>query len=109
MDVSGLYTNIPNQEGLTAVWRTLMKHKYEGKTQARSLVKLLELVLHKNNFQFKGEHYLQVGGTAMGTKVAPTYANIFMGVLEEKLLATAPHKPSLYLRYIDDCFLICSA
>jgi hypothetical protein len=31
---------------------------------------------------FTGDHYLQVSGTAMGTKMAPSYANIFMGKLE---------------------------
>ncbi len=32
-----------------------------------------------NNFKFNGNHYLQIGGTAMGIWVAPSYANIFMG------------------------------
>jgi hypothetical protein len=36
-----------------------------------------------NNFTFDGNHYLQINGTAMGTKMAPSYANIFMGDLEE--------------------------
>ena len=42
----------------------------------------------------------------MGTRVAPPLANIFMGELETKMLETAPFKPFLYLRYIDDNFLI---
>jgi hypothetical protein len=32
-------------------------------------------------FTFDGNHYLQINGTAMGTKMAPSYANIFMGDL----------------------------
>ena len=36
-----------------------------------------------NKFQFNRENYLQIGGTAMGTRVAPFYANIFMPNLEE--------------------------
>ena len=40
----------------------------------------------------------------MGTKVALSYANIFMGELESKMLHAAP--PHLYLRYIDDIFII---
>ena len=59
-----------------------------------------------NNFTFNGGNYLQVGGTAMGTRLAPSYANLFMGQLEEKLLRNSPYKPKLYLRYIDDIFLI---
>ena len=36
------------------------------------------MVLTMNNFEFNGEHYLQVGGSAMGTRLAPSYANLFM-------------------------------
>ncbi len=50
--------------------------------------------------------YKQLGGTAMGTKLAPAYANIFMGHLEEKLLAGFPLKPDIWLRFIDDIFMV---
>ena len=42
----------------------------------------------------------------MGTKLAPNYANIFMGDLEEKLIASFPTKPTLWIRYIDDIFCV---
>ena len=42
----------------------------------------------------------------MGTRLAPSLANLFMGNLEGKMLAGAPHKPKLFLRFIDDIFLI---
>jgi hypothetical protein len=43
------------------------------------LVEMLTLVLKNNIFCFDGNHYLQINRTAMGTKMAPFYANIFMG------------------------------
>ena len=110
MDVTSLYTNIPNMEGLVSITPSLMKHQPEFKLQYKTLLELLKLVLHKNNFQFNGEHYLQIGGTAMGTKTAPSYANLFMARLEEKLLEKAKTdlqiELPLYLRYIDDIFFI---
>jgi hypothetical protein len=69
------------------------------------LVKLLTHVLKLNNFEFNDQHYLQVNGTAMsamGTKMAPSYANIFMCKLETDLLHGAPNKPLSWLRFIDD-------
>jgi hypothetical protein len=45
------------------------------------------------NFTFNGEHFLQINGTAMVTKMAPSYANIFMGKLEKLIIQSAPHKP----------------
>ena len=42
----------------------------------------------------------------MGTKMAPQYANIFMANLEESFLQNTHNKPLIYLRYIDDIFLL---
>jgi hypothetical protein len=60
------------------------------------LVQLLTLVLKHNNFTFNGEHFLQINGTAMGTKMAPSYANIFMGKLEKLIIQSALHKRTEY-------------
>jgi hypothetical protein len=51
---------------------------------------------------FNGKLYMQISGTAMGTKLASSYANIFMGRLERKLLQIAPYKPFSWSRFIDD-------
>lgn len=42
----------------------------------------------------------------MGTKVAPTYANIFMHNLETKLLSQMEITPQIWRRFIDDIFAI---
>ena len=107
MDVTSLYTNIPNHEGLVAITQTLIRENAQFRANNRSLIRL-QYVLHMNNFQFNSENYLQIGGTTMGTPVAPSYANLFMARLEEKLLAESEYKLPLYLRYIEDIFLIFS-
>ena len=61
-------------------------------------------ILQENSFQFKGEHYLQTRGTAMGTKVAVSFANIFMSVIETKIINKSKIKPLEWKRYIDDVF-----
>ncbi|XP_063403776.1 uncharacterized protein LOC134687402 [Mytilus trossulus] len=101
MDVISLYTNIPHDDGIDAckeVWNS-RPVKYPP---TECLVKILTLVLKKNNFTFDGDHYLQVNGTAMGTKMAPSYANIFMGKLKKQLLETSIEKPLSWFRFIDD-------
>ena len=93
-----------------AVARSLINEQPKFTITYQSLLELLRLVLYKNNFNFNEEHYLQIGRTAMGTKVAPSLANLFMGRLEEKLLKTAEErlniKLPLYKRYIEDIFFI---
>ena len=107
LDVSSLYTNIPNIEGVQAARNLLRKHRFiDAKPHISSLLQALEMVLTMNNFEFNGNHYIQVGGTAMGTKVAPSFANTFMGQFEETHIYTHPIKPLLWLRYIDDIFAI---
>ena len=66
----------------------------------------MELTLTQNNFELAGKHYIQVLGTAIGTRMAPSGACLFMGRLEENFLSDAPKKPLIWLRYIDDVFLI---
>ncbi len=82
---------------------------YNRRVSIKSILQLLTAVLHMNNFNFNGKKFLQVGVTAMGTRLAPSYANIFMGRLEPnilKILETKSLKPALYISYIDDIFII---
>ena len=64
------------------------------------------MVLTFNNFEFNNNQYLQVGGTAMGTRLAPSYANIFMADFETKNVYTYTPQPLWWKRYIDDIFVL---
>ena len=105
LDVSSLYTNIPNQEGISAC--TAAFSPIRGKTPTKKdLGELMHLILTNNNLIFGDHHYLQIHGTAMGTKMAPSFANLFMGNFEQKFLSRQNLKPQIWLRFIDDIFMI---
>ena len=55
---------------------------------------------------FNGEQYLQIQGTTMGTRMAPSYANLFMASLEQELLTWITERPHVWWRFIDDIFAI---
>ena len=74
--------------------------------KTESICDLVRMILTMNNFEFDNNHFIQLHGTAMGTRMAPAYANLFMGDLEEKLLAQFPLKPYLWWRYTDDIFMV---
>ena len=76
MDVRSLYINIPNNEGLKAVETTLKRKNLQTKV----IISFLKLILTLNNFIFNCTNFLQIKGYATGTKCAPAYANIFMGI-----------------------------
>ena len=104
-DVSSLYTNIPHEEGIRACSVALAKAGHTSPPLS-DIACLMKLVLTKNNFSFLGKHFLQVHGTAMGTRMAPSYACLFMADLEERMLSSAPCRPWIWWRYIDDVFFI---
>ena len=62
--------------------------------------------MENNVFEFDGRVYRQKLGTAIGTKFAPAFANLFMADLEKKLLDGCVDKLLVWLRYIDDVFFI---
>ena len=49
-----------------------------------------------------------VQGTAMGTKMAVVFANIFMASVETEILNQSALKPLIWERYIDDIFSPCT-
>ncbi|XP_062601156.1 uncharacterized protein LOC134262845 [Saccostrea cucullata] len=115
-DVTSLYTNILHYLGLEAV--KFWMEKYPTETNERFskefILEALQVVLENNHFHFDEQFYLQIKGTAMGTKVAPTYATLVMGYLEEKLYSKLPeifdetfvqYIRQNWKRYLDDIFI----
>ena len=73
MDVKSLYTVIPHHDGLEAL-KFFFNKRALLEPSTTTLIRLAELVLTPNNFSFDGEHYQQISGAAMGTKMGPSYA-----------------------------------
>ena len=70
------------------------------------IVELLEVVLTNNYFDFNGKHFHQISGTAMGTKLVPSYANLFLTKFEQNHVYAYHPQPTLWKRFIDDIFMI---
>ena len=66
------------------------------------LREMLSLKLKENSFQFNGKDYLQTHRTAMGTKMAVAFANIFMASIVKEILRQSVNKPLTWKRFIDD-------
>ena len=105
LDVSSLYTNTPHNAGMKACEQAL-ETRPSPTPLTTYLTRMIELILKLNNFSSNEEHYLKVQRTAMGTRMAPSYANLFMAKLEEDLLTWTLARPHTWWRYIDDIFAI---
>ena len=73
------------------------------------ITSLLEFCLTHTYFLFQGKYYEQVQGAAMGSPISPLIANIFMEEFEVKALQSFPNPPSMWLRFVDDTFVISKA
>ena len=84
-DIEALYSNIPHDLGIQAEEYGLDKYPEELRNRFSKDFVLdgIKFILENNTFSFNQAHFKQVKGTAMGTKVAPVYATLPIGYLED--------------------------
>ena len=79
------YPSIPDEVSLKAL-REALDNRKNKHILTYNLLKMAELVLKNNCFEFNGKVKKQFSGTAIGTKFAPTYASVFTNKLESGFL-----------------------
>lgn len=116
-DVVSLYTNIPHESGIAAIsyWLNHNRSGIPDRFDNDFIIDAIKLILENNSFHFNDNFFTQIKGTAMGTKMASSYATLFMGFLELSLYEDitkqfnaniSSYFKKNWLRYLDDCFII---
>ena len=102
-DITSLFTNIPLQETIDIAINLIFNHNPNLNITKKELKKLFLFAASQTHFIFNSKFYNQIDGVAMGSPLAPVFANIFMGFYESKWLNEYNlNKPKFYLRYVDD-------
>ena len=93
--------------------REALYNRNNPKVPTEFIVRLLEMVLKHNIFEFNKELFIQLIGTAMGSRPAPSYANLFMAkkidpiIIELAKEIESENNPiDLFKRFLDDIFII---
>lgn len=102
LDVCSLYTSIPYDIRLEAVQHFLLQNPLINPRQAQFILEFTQFCLAHNYFQFENQYYLQIQCTAMGAHFAPSYANITMGLWEQRAIWHNNPNTIYFGRYIDD-------
>ena len=106
MDVSGLFTNIIHKDGMETTEEKLLERENK-KVPTEYIMKLMEIILHNNIFEFHDSYWKQNIGAAMGSKPVPPYANIFMAKIDKMIKNQEGAEAIMTLkRFIDDFFII---
>ena len=103
-DFESLYTNINTNEAIDTITEYFSNIINNFDFDIIGFNTILKLVLTNNIFSFDKKFYLQKNGLAMGSKCGPTFANIYVYILEKKWLSI--NRPIVYKRFIDDIFII---
>ena len=106
---NALFISVPVHPAIQIVKQRLQQDNTLPQRTSMSIpqiTSLLEFCLTNTYFLFQGKYYEQVQGAAMGSPISPLIANIFMEEFEVKALSSIPHPSSLWLRFVDDTFVI---
>ena len=104
-DVVSLFTNVPAHLATEVARRRL---ETDSTLQARTnlsiekLLQLLEFCLQATFLSFRGRVFRQTFGTAMGSPVSVSVANLVMEDVEERALASFDIQLPFWKRYVDD-------
>ena len=108
IDVVDLYTMIPQVEGVLSLKKMLdyLNLKQVNGLKVETIIRLSRFVMQNNYFSYDGQYYHQIRGGAMGSPLTLTIANCYMFFFERDIVKQVNNSGGLYLRYIDDIFLI---
>ena len=109
LDVVSLFTKVPVDETLIVVREKLTADpSLEERTciPVDNLMEMLTFCVETTYFGMGSDIYRQEEGLAMGSPLSPVLANVYMEYFEEMALGSTPLKPSMWLRYVDDTFIL---
>jgi hypothetical protein len=108
-DVVSMFTNIPVDEALDVINAELLKDdtvESRSGLQLGPIMELLEVCLKTTYFQVHQKFFQQKDGMEMGNSLSSIVCELYMNHFEELALDSSPNRPSYWLRYVDDTFVI---
>ena len=109
LDVVSMFTRVSTEETLTMVLDKFAADSLLEECACipiDNLMKMLTFCVEMTYFKIGSDIYQLENGPAMGLPLSPVLGNIYMEYFEEMALGSTSLKPSLWLRYVDDTFIL---
>ncbi|XP_076035246.1 uncharacterized protein LOC143021531 [Oratosquilla oratoria] len=107
LDAESLFTNVPVDETIDFILDEVYRSHHQHLDIPENLLRLLlEACTKESPFRGPdGKMYRQVDGVAMGSPLGVLFANVYMGLVERRVLSVPHLRPFTYGRYVDDIFV----
>ena len=108
-DIISLFTSIPQTLALVSVESAIKEDAtLNDRTSLNfeSILKLCELCIRANFFQYDGKVYKQISGLPMGSPISVVVAELTLQMLEKDILSYDNSTILIWKRYIDDCLAV---
>ena len=109
LDVVSLFTKVHTDDTLAVVRDKLAADPLlEERTciPIDNVMEMLTFCVETTYFGMGSDIYRQEEGLAMGSPVSPVLANLYMEYFEEMALGSTSLKPSIWLRYVNNSFVL---
>ncbi|XP_077116947.1 uncharacterized protein LOC143773356 [Ranitomeya variabilis] len=109
LDIKSLYTVTDQNMGCKIAGQYLQALDVYPNTQVTFIEECIRFILQHNYFWYENDFFLQICGTAMGTRFAPSYANLFVAKWEESHIFPSGNLRTglvFWRRFIDDVLFI---
>ena len=109
--VVSLFTKVPTDETLAVVRDKLAADPLLEKRTYIPIYNLMEMLtfcVETTYFGMRYNIYRQEEGLAIGSTLSPVLANIYIEYFEEMALGFISLRPSMWVRYVDDTFILWS-
>jgi hypothetical protein len=106
-DLTNLYSNVSTNE-LMMILRNIYENTNIERDTARDIMKIAQVLIEQNYFQYQDTTYIQSKGLAMGAPASSIFSEIYLQWLENTKIVEflTKHKIEGYLRYVDDILII---
>jgi hypothetical protein len=106
-DITNMYTNIPTEEPVNIIDSLCKEHLIQDRLR-NEIIKISELIIRQNYFQFQNHFYIQENGLAIGSPTSSVFSEIFLEHIESTAIYKILKQNRIigYFRYVDDILII---
>ena len=105
-DISDMYPSLPKQDVITEVVRRINDENFKPSMNKKALIELVIISVEFMSFSCNGQYFDQKDGLFIGSPTSPAFAELYIQRVEEIHVYRMIHTPRLWLRKVDDTFVI---